>query len=372
MLLAQQAASMAADEVDAVREIAAALPHTASSAVLFFCSPSYDLDRLGRALKDGFACVVAGCTSAGQVGAGGFQHGGLTAVCLTAPELEVTPFLIAPLAAYRERVAAMTAELNVVRAKNRAAHSFGFMVVDGLSMAEEALTAAVYQALDDVPIIGGSAGDDLRFERTFVYHEGRFLSDAAVFMHFRTTLPFAPFKFQHFAPTTRKLVITEAEPERRTVREINGMPAGEAYAELIGVPPSALDAAAFSRHPLMLKVNGDYYVRSVQRLNADMSLTFYCAIENGLVLTVGEPVDALETMERAFASIGGQVKDPEIVLGCDCVLRRLAFEAAGIAARAGELMARNRVVGFSTYGEQWNAIHVNHTFTGVAIGKGEP
>jgi hypothetical protein len=27
------------------------------------------------------------------------------------------------------------------------------------------------------------------------------------------------------------------------------------------------------------------------------------------------------------------------------------------------------VVGFSTYGEQYNGIHVNQTFTGVAIGS---
>jgi hypothetical protein len=30
-------------------------------------------------------------------------------------------------------------------------------------------------------------------------------------------------------------------------------------------------------------------------------------------------------------------------------------------------MANNRVVGFSTYGEQINSMHVNQTMTGVAI-----
>ena len=31
-------------------------------------------------------------------------------------------------------------------------------------------------------------------------------------------------------------------------------------------------------------------------------------------------------------------------------------------------MAKNNVIGFATYGEQFNAMHVNQTFTGVAIG----
>ena len=34
-----------------------------------------------------------------------------------------------------------------------------------------------------------------------------------------------------------------------------------------------------------------------------------------------------------------------------------------------EIFAENNVVGFSTYGEQFEAMHVNQTFTGVAIGS---
>jgi len=32
------------------------------------------------------------------------------------------------------------------------------------------------------------------------------------------------------------------------------------------------------------------------------------------------------------------------------------------------LMAQYGVFGFSTYGEQFNGVHVNQTFTGVALG----
>ena len=35
-------------------------------------------------------------------------------------------------------------------------------------------------------------------------------------------------------------------------------------------------------------------------------------------------------------------------------------------------LERNNVIGFATYGEQFNAMHVNQTFTGVAIGSGKP
>ena len=35
-----------------------------------------------------------------------------------------------------------------------------------------------------------------------------------------------------------------------------------------------------------------------------------------------------------------------------------------------ELFVRNGVIGFCTYGEQFNSMHVNQTFTGIAIGSG--
>jgi hypothetical protein len=33
-----------------------------------------------------------------------------------------------------------------------------------------------------------------------------------------------------------------------------------------------------------------------------------------------------------------------------------------------ELLQANKVIGFATYGEQYNGMHVNQTFTGVALG----
>ena len=73
-------------------------------------------------------------------------------------------------------------------------------------------------------------------------------------------------------------------------------------------------------------------------------------------------------LERAFTAAALSIGGTEIVLGFDCVCRRLELEASGLAPRVGAFFAERRVVGFSTYGEQFNAVHVNQTFTGVAIG----
>jgi hypothetical protein len=56
------------------------------------------------------------------------------------------------------------------------------------------------------------------------------------------------------------------------------------------------------------------------------------------------------------------------VLGCDCILRRLELQQKGLLDEAPNVLRGADFIGFSTYGEQFNGIHVNHTLTGVALG----
>ena len=52
----------------------------------------------------------------------------------------------------------------------------------------------------------------------------------------------------------------------------------------------------------------------------------------------------------------------------DIALRRLESEREGIKDEIGKIFVDNNVIGFATYGEQFNSMHVNQTFTGIAIG----
>jgi hypothetical protein len=58
---------------------------------------------------------------------------------------------------------------------------------------------------------------------------------------------------------------------------------------------------------------------------------------------------------------------PDTILGCDCILRRMEAQEKQMTGALSNILASNRVVGFCTYGEQFNSIHVNQTLTGVAI-----
>ncbi len=63
------------------------------------------------------------------------------------------------------------------------------------------------------------------------------------------------------------------------------------------------------------------------------------------------------------------IGEPDLVISFDCVLRRLEARRKHCEAALGERFRRYRMVGFSTYGEQYAGVHVNHTLTGVAIGR---
>ncbi|OPY86241.1 MAG: FIST N domain protein [Smithella sp. PtaU1.Bin162] len=365
--------SLAGDEKQAVSEFRQAIQQPDTVAVIFFCSSQYDLPRLGKQLAESFDCPLIGCTTAGEISTFGYQEGGIVGASLSSCELKVYPHLISPLnhfsLAEAERMASSTRiNLSLTKGFNKQ-NLFGLILVDGLSMLEESTIAALYTAFDGLSIIGGSSGDDLKFQNTYIYDSGRFLSNAAVFAVFETTLPFMTFKTQHFQPTDIKLVITGADPQKRIITEINGNPAATEYARLIGMKTDELTPSAFSKNPLLLKIGGEWHVRAVSRLNSDNSLNMFSAIEEGLVLTIGRGVNIIKNFTDQVNLLKLNFPGNSIFILCDCILRRLELKQLGLINEISYPLQSINAIGFSTYGEQFNSIHVNQTLTGIIIGE---
>jgi hypothetical protein len=227
-------------------------------------------------------------------------------------------------------------------------------------------------ALGDIPVVGGSAGDGMKFESTAVYARGAFGPRRAVVVLVNTVVPFTLVKTQHFVPGDVKMVVTSADVNRRVVKELNAEPAAQEYARLLGVDVASLGTSDFATHPVVVRVGGGLYVRSIQRANPDGSLQFYCAIDEGLVLSLARGVDLVSNLEEALARVRQEIGPPQLIIGFDCILRRVEIERSQLAPRMGAMLSNANVVGFSTYGEQFNAMHINQTFTGVALGARRP
>lgn len=373
-LSVKKGASFAADPAQAVREVAQAISQPEAAIVILFMSSKYDAAALENALRDVFPCPVIGCTTSGEIASNaGYREGGMVGVSLASPALHAHPKLIYPLSRFgvetgEQLAQELRAELKLCRDFD-AEKMFSLLLVDGLSMLEEQLVSTLHKSLGGVTLIGGSAGDDLAFQETHVYFNGKFIKDAAVVTLFETSLPFKALHIQHFVPTDARLVITASDCATRTVTEINGGPAAEEYAKAVGIKIAELNPQVFAAHPVMLRIGGEYYVRSIQKVNPDGSLTFFCAIDDGLVLTVGRGNQLVENLSENLARLRTELPTMKVILGCDCILRRLELQQKGLVDDAGKALEEVNFIGFSTYGEQFNGIHVNQTLTGIAIGE---
>lgn len=366
--------SQAADARRAVEELRAQIWQPDMAVVLFFCSPAFDLDVVGQAVRESFGdTLTVGCSTAGEITPLGYRTGSITGLSLGRGVCHADAVYVEELSQFafshcldgvRETLARMTE----TEGPGFAQGTFAMLMIDGMSSAEDSVLSALHAGLGEIPLFGGSAGDDLNFRRTWVYRDGRFHSDMAALVLVHTPLPFRVFKTQHFIGSDTKMVITEADPLRRIVTEINAEPAGREFARMVGLEMEELTPMIFATHPVVVRVGGADYVRSIQKVNPDGSLSFFCAIDEGLVLSVATTVDPFDNLAKVFADITAEIGPPELIIGCECVLRSLEMERTQMKSRMGDLLIRNNVVGFNTYGEQFNAMHVNQTFTGVALG----
>jgi hypothetical protein len=91
-----------------------------------------------------------------------------------------------------------------------------------------------------------------------------------------------------------------------------------------------------------VKVGGDYYCRSIRNMNPDGSLSFFCAIDEGLVFTVARPRDILNSTEVALHELDTARGGVDIVIGFDCMLRRLDAVARITSGRANSRTKMSR------------------------------
>ena len=80
---------------------------------------------------------------------------------------------------------------------------FGLLMIDGLCRREEVVVATVDAALGDLPVLGGSAGDGLRFGRTHLALDGESHPESAIFCLVASAFPVEEVIFDHFTPAER-------------------------------------------------------------------------------------------------------------------------------------------------------------------------
>lgn len=343
----------------------------ASLASIFFSQDAFEAEELAGAIRRHVPGLrYAACSTAGEISPAGYQEGQIMAILFPGDRFSASAAMIENISASgMDEIVGRVADLRrEMDGRDDAGSVFAVLLIDGLSRTEEVVTSALYWSLDDIPLIGGSAGDNMHFDRTTLILNGKVRSDAAIVMLVRSRVPFVVFKTDNFTPTGQKLVVTASVPEERKVLELNAEPAAQVYAESVGIDATSLGPMSFASHPVVVRVGGEYYCRSIQKLNDDGSLSFFCAIDNGVVLTVAQPKGMVESTREKLRELSETLGGLDVVLGFDCVLRRLDAQNRQSFRAISQLYQEQKVIGFGTYGEQYRSMHLNQTLTGIAFG----
>ena len=370
-----RAVSHRSDAKEAVAELAQSFKGQPIRHVLFFCSAQYELSALEQSVNQHFEGLnVSGCTTAGEISPDGYSRGSITAIGFPETDFGISVGCVNELASFtpsdaRNLIDQLKDECENQRDVPISQGCFAITLIDGLSIQEEQFLVQLNAALGSCPNFGGSAGDDINLASTHVFYQGRFYQDAAVVLLFSTPYEFEVFTTHHCVPTDEKLVVTDADVASRTVTELDADSPAQIYSQAVGIDLESTCPAQFALHPLAVKLGDDYFIRSIQSVEQENALKFFCAVEAGIVLNVMQRTDLISNIESQYQRLEESLGEPQLIIGFDCFLRRLEAEALNIDEQISNLMVKLGIIGMNTYGEQHQGMHINQTLTGVAIGK---
>jgi len=373
------AAATNEDTGAAVEELVERLDAPGASVVLAFASSYHDVPYLARRLAQEWpGALTAGCTTMGEVGPMGLTKGGISIVALH-PPCRASGILLEHLADFqfeegRRVVRTLSGALGEDSTTPSPEKHVFVTLTDGLSGMEEILVAALGVYAPGIPLVGGSAGDDFRFQQTWGWFNGEARPGSGVVILLEPNVPFHTFHVHHYMPTDIRVVVTDADPARRTVRELDGWPAAQVMSQILSVPEEVFrdDPAGVAGDrsvTLGFAVTDHFYLRSVMTMQGN-ALLMGGAVEEGAILRVMQGGDLVERtaagVREALDSLDGV---PDGMLLFNCGGRMFEAEAHGAVQALYQAMCPLPAVGFVTYGEQFGAMQVNHTLTGLVLGR---
>ena len=238
---------------DAVNQLGGEAP----AMVFVFTSPRYDLPKLLEGIRSvtGKAHLV-GATGSGEIMRETYVGFGV-GVAVMVLSAGGYRFGVASAANIWERLTDVGQQI-AREARDEAGpgrHGAVVLLADCLAGNLQQLFNGVYRVTGPrVPIVGGAAGDEMKFVATFVFHDDKVVEKGAVAAWISSDEPFEVITRHGWEPIGVPLLVTRAEGV--DVMELDGRPAATVYEEQLGIAPGELDAANFwgtsVNHPLGL------------------------------------------------------------------------------------------------------------------------
>jgi hypothetical protein len=329
------------------------------NACWLFCAPQKGIEELLAGIYDVLRMdTIIGCTTDGEISNQGLTTGTAVLGGIAADELHFHVVVAEGLGSHGE-----TAGRRLARALPPSIR-YVQLFSDGLSGNGCALLRGMAAVLgEDLPISGGTAGDNGKFDQTWQFAGNRVFSDAAVAIGFSGDLKLGTGIRSGWAPIGLAKKVTRASG--KILYELNGEPALNVFERFLGKHARKLPAIGVE-YPLGLlgqwgDVGANDYclLRATMSVNReDGSISFAGEIPEGAMvsLTCGDTTSILDAAEKAAQLALSDLGDskPGLIFCYSCMARKIV-----LGRRTHEEIDRIRrvvgpsvpILGFYTYGE---------------------
>ena len=372
MNLTRSAFTAHKSSVAAAGELIAALDGADPRIIVFFAGIDHDGAALGAAFEQRFpgACVI-GCSGNGEFCDRGHGNGGATALAISGAQ--VGACASAMIAADDLEASVRSAADQISTRLGRPLRELdperwaGLALLEGARGHEERINAALGDVAPFLPIVGGSAGDNITFSGTWTWADGQLLRNGTALLVAEMLVPFRVVKTCNFIPGERTVVVTRTDAARRLILEFDGEPAAPYYARALGLDPEQLEFSQFLEHPLGLMIDGDAWLRSVVRREGD-ALFFACAVVEGARLSFMQSTPLIEDTRARLEQVEQELGTP--IRGgifFNCAYRMLEAQIKGLTDPYHAMLSRFVHIGVHSNGESYLG-HINQTLTGLVFG----
>ena len=336
------------------------------SAVLVFSSVEYDQEKMLQGVRSvAPKATLVGCSTAGEITTEGpaKRH----SVVVMALKGEGVSFY----AGVGENVAGGAKEAG--RAASEAVKKLApggkldaFMMLPDVLVGNGAdIVRGVLTVLGDhFPVVGGAAGDDFEFKKTYQYLNDTVYSGAVIGLGIAGAFKMGIGVKHGWIPVGNPKKVTKSIGS--VLHELDGMPAIKIYEDYFGVElASQLKTETLAKlaitYPLGMQVSGseELLIRDPITVDANGSITCAAEIPEGseIRLMIGSREEAVKVAkvaaENALAQLDGG--KPKAIIIFNCIARSKLFgERSGeeIDAIQEALGKDIPLIGFYTYGEQ--------------------
>ncbi|MEM6961210.1 MAG: FIST N-terminal domain-containing protein [Myxococcota bacterium] len=359
---------------EAAREVSGALGRDPLRVIVYFAGLAHDGAEIGRVLSEAFPQAhVIGCSTNGEFGNGWHGEGGISALGLGPAVVRKAASALADLtdgvAPGIERACfSLESQIGSPLRELSYKNHVGVVLHEGAKGQEEALNEVLGNRAPQLAIVGGSAGDNLTFEQTWVTRGSQCAHNASAILILDLAVPFKALQACHFLPKAEGVEITRSEPLSRLVHEIDGIPATSFFEKHLGVDQGCLNLSHLFGAPFGLMFEGKPWLRSPVAVEGT-SVRFACRIPQGTRLNMMQPSEHIVTHLRgvlrgADSDLGGT----GAALLFNCAFRKLEVDRLGVADEYHALLSEIIHAGLHTNGETY-LDHLNQTFTGLFFGN---